>query len=79
MNDFVSWAILELKISPDSIKSYVSNLKLIHKLKGLPTTGCSNFICKTLIRGAQNLQFYKEKVKEPKKSDVVAFVKINGS
>jgi hypothetical protein len=45
MNDFVSWAILDLKISPDSIKSYVSNLKLIHKLKGLPTTGCSNFIC----------------------------------
>jgi hypothetical protein len=78
MNDFVSWAVLELKISPDSIKSYVSSLKLIHKLKGLPTTGCSNFLCKTLIRGAQNLQFYKEKVKEPKKVMSLPLLRIMG-
>jgi hypothetical protein len=78
MNDFVSWAILDLKISPDSIKSYVSNLKLIHKLKGLPTTGCSNFKCKTLIRGAQNLQFYKEKVKEQKKVMSLPLLRLMG-
>ena len=78
MNDFVSWAILELKISPDSVKSYVSSLKLIHKLQGLPTTGCSNFICKTLIRGAQNLQFYKENVKEQKKVMSLPLLRLMG-
>ena len=39
MSDFISWAALERKLSPDSIKSYISNIKLIHKLKGLPTEG----------------------------------------
>jgi hypothetical protein len=78
MNDFVSWAALELRISPDSIKSYVSSLKLIHKLKGLPTTGCSNFLCKTSIRGAQNLQFYK-KDQRTEKSNVNASVENYGS
>jgi hypothetical protein len=42
MSDFISWAALEKKLSPDSIKSYISNIKLIHKLKGLPTDGCSS-------------------------------------
>jgi hypothetical protein len=50
MSDFISWAALEKKLSPDSIKSYISNIKLIHKLKGLPTDGCSSFLCKTYKR-----------------------------
>jgi hypothetical protein len=41
MSNFVSWAALEKKLSPDSIKSYMSNIKLVHKLKGLHTESCS--------------------------------------
>ncbi len=68
MSGFVSWAALDLKLSPDLIKSYVSNIKLVHKLKGLPTDGCNSFLCKTFIRGAENFHFYKKEKKEQKKS-----------
>ncbi len=78
MSGFVSWAALELKITPESITSYVSSIKLIHKLKGLPTEGCSSFLCKTLIRGAQNLQFYKKESKEPKKVMTIPLLRIMG-
>jgi hypothetical protein len=67
MSNFVSWAALEKKLSPDSIKSYISNIKLVHKLKGLPTDGCSSFLCKTLIRGAENLHFSVKRKKSKRK------------
>ena len=78
MSDFISWAALEKKLSPDSIKSYISNIKLIHKLKGLPTDGCSSFLCKTLIRGAENLHFYSNEKKEQKKVMSLPLLRILG-
>jgi hypothetical protein len=78
MSDFISWAALEKKLSPDSIKSYISNIKLIHKLKGLLTDGCSSFLCKTLIRGAENLHFYSNEKKEQKKVMSLPLLRILG-
>jgi hypothetical protein len=78
MSDFISWAALERKLSPDSIKSYISNIKLIHKLKGLPTDGCSSFLCKTLIRGAENLRFYSNEKKDQKKVMSLPLLRILG-
>jgi hypothetical protein len=48
---------------PTSEIAYFSHLKLIHKLRKLSTDTFKSFICKTQIRGAENLQFYnKEKL-----------------
>jgi hypothetical protein len=78
MSNFVSWAALEKKLSPDSLKSYISNIKLVHKLKDLPTDGCNSFLCKTLIRGAENLHFYSKEKKEQKKVMSLPLLRILG-
>jgi hypothetical protein len=46
MSGFVSWAALELKITPESITSYVSSIKLIHKLKGFQLKVAVTFCAK---------------------------------
>jgi hypothetical protein len=78
MSNFVSWDALEKKLSPDPIKLYISNIKLVHKLKGLPTDGCNSFLCKTLIRGVENLHFYSKEKKEQKKAMSLPLLRILG-
>jgi hypothetical protein len=60
VSQFINWATFSRDLSPSTIVSYLSHLKLVHKLRGLDYSGVSNFICKTQIRGAQNLAFYDD-------------------
>jgi hypothetical protein len=48
------------------------------KLQGLSTEGCDSFLCKVQIRGAQNLQFYKESTSRTKKVMTLPLLRILG-
>ncbi len=62
MSRFINYLVFERKVKSTSVVAYFSHLKLIHKLRNLKTDTFKSFICKTQIRGAENLQFYcKEK------------------
>jgi hypothetical protein len=78
LGSFIDWATFEGKISPSTISAYISHLKLIHKLKGINTIGCDSFLCKTQIRGAENLQFYKDKSSHIKKVMTLPLLRILG-
>ncbi len=58
--------------------AYFSHLKLIHKLRKLDTDTFKSFICKTQIRGAENLQFYNEKKSANKKVMTLLLLRILG-
>jgi hypothetical protein len=47
VSDFISWVTFSRNLSPSTIISYLSHLKLVHRLRGLDYSGVSNFICKT--------------------------------
>jgi hypothetical protein len=78
VSEFISWATFSKDLSPNTITSYLSHLKLIHKLRGLDCSGVSNFICKTQIRGAQNLAFYADSQYGNKKVMTLPLLQILG-
>jgi hypothetical protein len=55
---FIHWSTFTKKLSPSTIVSYVSQLKLIHELRNIDFSAFKSFLCKTQVRGAQNLAFY---------------------
>jgi len=56
----------------------MSSLKLIHSLRGMKTSVFKSFLCKTQIRGAQNLAFYNGKAKSNKKVFTLPLIRIMG-
>jgi hypothetical protein len=56
---FINWAIMERKLSPNTVKSYIHHLATIHKLKNMSPNSCKNFANEAMIRGAENLAFYE--------------------
>ena len=48
---FINWAIMERKLSPNTVKSYVHHLATVHKLKNMSPNSCKNFANDAMIRG----------------------------
>ena len=57
---FFSWAVLNKKLRPSTVQSYVSSLLYMHKINDMDSKNCSDFVVKSLIRGAENLNFYRK-------------------
>jgi hypothetical protein len=75
---FLHWALFVKNLSPNSIGSYMSHLKLIHKLRGLNTSACEDHFFKYQLRGAKNLNFYTVRKKVSKKAMSLPLLKIIG-
>jgi len=43
---FIHWAIFVKKLAPTSVTSYMSHIKVIHKLRGIDHSACENFAFK---------------------------------
>ncbi len=78
INNFVSWALKIAKLSPSTVNVYLSDLATCHKLRGLDPSACSNFLAKTMIKGAKNLASYSATKKEPKAVMTLSCLKILG-
>ena len=61
-----------------TVNSYLSSINFAHKLKGFTGYNCISPLAKSLIRGAQNLDFYKEICKESRKAMTRPLLKIVG-
>ncbi len=60
IKEFIEWAILVKNMSAGTVESYLHCIEIIHRLKNCDGSACSSKITKLLIRGAENLEFYKE-------------------
>jgi hypothetical protein len=56
---FTNWALSKKGLSHSTVKAYLNNISLIHKLKEKDNSACNTFLIKTTLKGAENLAMYK--------------------
>jgi hypothetical protein len=78
VNGFIHWCTFVRNLSPNTITSYMSHLKMIHNLGGIDDSSCTSFLSKAQIRGAKNLKFYSEEKSQVKKVMTMPLLKILG-
>ena len=54
---YVTWGLTEKKWAPATVKSYLSSIETVHKLKNLCVKNFDNFLISAVIKGAENLRF----------------------
>ena len=59
VQEFISWTLTEKSLKPSTINSYLSSISFMHNLNKMDSTNCSDLIVKIMLRGAENLNFYK--------------------
>lgn len=47
-----------MHLKSSTVEAYVNSLSLYHRLNNLSDSGCSNYIVKTILKGANNLEIY---------------------
>jgi len=58
ISEFITWAVMSKKLKSATVKSYLSAISLAHKFANLDGSNCSGFMAATLLKGAENLEFY---------------------
>jgi hypothetical protein len=74
---FVSWACSERKLRAQTIRTYVSSLNTIHKLKCIDSQ-CNNYMVQTLIKGVENLELYSPKKESGRKVMTLPLLRVLG-
>jgi hypothetical protein len=59
VRNYVRWAIKRKGLTPDSVKVYLSDLKLAHKLRDIQIDWSNDFFINSMLKGAKNLSLYK--------------------
>jgi hypothetical protein len=65
--NFTAWALTENRLKSSTVKSYLSSLATIHRLRNVSDENFSNYVVKTIIRGAENLALYEDYAKDTRK------------
>ena len=76
IREFVSWAILVRKLKASTVQAYISSLIFIHNVNDLDPKNCKDFIVKSMIKGAENLNFYKKFTEGSRKVMTLPLLKI---
>ena len=60
------------------MKSYLSSLATIHRLRNVSDENFSNYIVKTIVRGAEILALYEDYTKETRKVMTLPLLRLIG-
>jgi hypothetical protein len=63
---YVNWALTKKKLSPDTVKIYLSDLKMAHKIRSVNPIFENDFFIKAMIKGAKNVSLYSNISKKSK-------------
>ena len=75
---FVEWCIFKQHMTAGTVKSYVHCIGILHKLRNLDNSSCNSFITKLILRGAENLEFYKPKSSLDRRVMTIPLLRILG-
>jgi hypothetical protein len=78
IRSYVSWALSEQNMNPNSVSVYLSDLKLAHKLRNQPCNFENDFFISSMIKGAKNLNLYSNIFKPAKFVMTFPLLKILG-
>jgi hypothetical protein len=56
---FTNWALSKKELTHTTVKAYLHDISLLHKLKEVDNSACNTFLIKTTLRGAENLAMYE--------------------
>jgi len=79
LHKYITWAFHTEELSSSTIHAYISDLTTIHKIKNLDSHSCTSFFIKTALRGAENMELYKNISKQCKSTMDFNLLKILGS
>jgi integrase len=74
--EFVSFALTKKKLKHTTVQSYLASLKFFHNLRNCKNNACENFMAKTMIKGAKNLDLYSSISKNCRKAMSFPLLKI---
>jgi hypothetical protein len=55
---YINWALTNRKLSPETVKVYLSDLKMAHKIRNLEAKFENDFFIHAMIKGAKNISLY---------------------
>ena len=58
LRGYVSWAVNVKQLQPNTVRVYLSDLKLSHELKNKDTSAFNDFFIKKMLKGADHLNMY---------------------
>jgi hypothetical protein len=73
---FIHFASTSKNLKQSTIKSYISSFALYQNLHHMDNSACYSFQTKLLLKGAKNLEFYKENKNLPRKAMTYPLLKI---
>jgi hypothetical protein len=76
--NFTAWALTENRLKSSTVRSYLSSLATIHRLRNVSDENFSNYVVKTIIRGAENLALYEDYAKDTRKVMTLPLLKLIG-
>jgi len=78
LRGFVSWAINTKKLQPNTVRVYISDLKLAHNLRDLDSNFFDDFFTKTMLKGADHINMYESITRKAKLVMTFNMLKILG-
>jgi hypothetical protein len=78
LRGFVSWALNTKLLQPNTVRVYISDLKLSHQLRDLECNIFEDFFTRTMLKGADNLNMYNNITKKTKLAMTFNMLKILG-
>jgi hypothetical protein len=55
---YVNWALSVRKLSPETVKVYLSDLKMAHKIRNVEASFENDYFINAMIKGAKNISLY---------------------
>jgi hypothetical protein len=59
VREYVKWAIKSKGLGADTRKVYLSDFKMVHKLRNMQSDFHDDFFVNSMLKGAKNLSLYK--------------------
>jgi len=78
ISDFITWAVISRKLKSSTVKSYLCAINMAHKYAGLDGSSCSSFLASALLKGAENLEFYRDLTSNARKAMSLPLLKLIG-
>jgi len=66
VRSYVNWALSVKKLRPESVKVYISDIKLAHRLRDKEIEFDNDFFINSMLKGAKNMSLYTKKYKSKK-------------
>jgi hypothetical protein len=78
VRSYVYWALSVKKLRPESVKVYISDIKLAHKLQDKKIEFNNDFYINSMLKGAKNISLYTKKIQITKICNDISFIKTSG-